>query len=537
MPRAVCLFVLASLTVPFSGRAAAVELEQVVTHENPLFKPTEAHLTVGRDGKAYLANWGMTGARPYGFVLRLGRDGRDKVGVEVLPCWSATANKDGVMATASPGYGGHQLAVYDAAPRAHGGVADFEEAHNPVHIEAGASGDFYGLDTHRRQILRVSPAGKHVRTYPLPDGLPDEKQKRGYRDFRVCEKAEAFYLMSQDGPVPRLLCVGFDGKDRWVYEGRLHQLLIAVHRYTGAFDVDDDGALYVLDGEAAKKIGPDGKPAGEVKLQMGDARPGPDGPGYGYLRLHGDDLLLRRAHASELFRRYDRKTGELKGVISTDHERLRVAFEADLWTAGQAVPIRVELTAGERALSPRWRVWARPFATLDYREFPIKDGAVQVPADAAGLYLVKVTPEVQPWQRLSPSDYLVRAVVEVRQPGTKGSATVLTPDNRSRYGRGEEVPFAVAVRGAEADRAVTLTVRLLDGARVVARAEAEVKGDAEAVPFKLPAALTAALRAGPYTLAVSAPGLSCTSQSLVIGPGRAGPTPFHLVGHLACPWP
>src|SRR5262249_35093922 len=154
-------------------------------------------------------------------------------------------------------------------------------------------------------------------------------------------------------------------------------------------------------------------------------------------------------------------------------------------------------------------------------------GAVQVPDDAAGPYLVKFTPEVEPWQRGSPPDYLVRAVVEVRQPGTKGSAAVLTPDNRTHYGRGEEVPFVVALRGAEADKTVTLTVQLLDGKHILARAETEAKGNAEAVAFKVGKTLTAALKPGTYTLAVTAPGLSCTGQPLVIGPGLNEP-PFHV---------
>src|SRR5262249_36382495 len=201
-----------------------------------------------------------------------------------------------------------------------------------------------------------------------------------------------------------------------------------------------------------------------------------------------------------LCRRYDLKTGELKGVVSTDHERLTATFEGDVWTAGQSVPLRVTLTAGERTLTPRWRVWARPFASLDYREFSLKDGAMQVPADAAGLYLVKITPEVRPWQRLSPSDYPVRAVGEVRQPDTKGSATVLTPDNRSHYGRGEEIPFTVTLRASEPEKNVKLTVRLLDGTRSIAETEAEVKGDAEAVPFTIHKTVTEALKPGPYSL-------------------------------------
>src|SRR5262245_59782494 len=238
MPRASSLLVLALVTLP-AGRAA--QLEQVISHEHPLFKPGEAHLTVGRDGRVYLANLGVSGPRPYGFVLRLSRDGKEKVGAEVVAAaFSATANRDGVMATANPSYGGHRVAVYRPAFRLLGGVADFEEDHNPGHVEAGAGGDFYALDTHRRRVVRHTPAARHVATYPLPDAPPNEKHRRTYRDLRVCEKNRAFYLLTHIGPHTRLLCVGFDGKDRWAYSGRVHSLAVAVHRHTGAFDVDEE---------------------------------------------------------------------------------------------------------------------------------------------------------------------------------------------------------------------------------------------------------------------------------------------------------
>src|SRR5262249_47223836 len=105
------------LALSVAGSAQGETLEKVILRENPLFKASEAHLMIGRDGKVYLSNWGLTAGRPYGFVLRISRGGKDKFRAEVLPCWSATANKDGVMATASPGYGGHQVAVYDPSVR------------------------------------------------------------------------------------------------------------------------------------------------------------------------------------------------------------------------------------------------------------------------------------------------------------------------------------------------------------------------------------------------------------------------------------
>jgi hypothetical protein len=528
---AICL--LLGGLVFFPSRCGATTLEQVVTHEDPMLVPREARFAVGRDGRIYLASLGKSGGGLYGFVLRMDRDGKDKVGASVVPyAYNATANKDGTLITANPPVG-RSVNLYDPAFHAFGKVDDFPEGdHSPVHVEAGAS-DFYALDAHRRQVVRISPTAKALKTYSLPRGEP--REGRWYWDFRVCEKVEALYLLVRESDPPRsfgvfhILCVGFDGKLRWAYQEptSVHELAIG---YTGAFDADDDGNLYVMPpgSEVVKRFAPDGKPLADLRLRMGDARPRPGEPWFTALQVHRSDLFLKRSHDTELFQRYDLASGERGQVVHTTHEKLTATFDGDVWTAGRPVPVAIRLAAGERALSPRWRAWARPFASLDYREFPIRDGAVQVPKDAAGLYLVKFTPEVAPWQRASPSDYLVRGVVEVRQPDTKGSATVLTPDNRSHYGRGEEVPFTIALRGAGAE-AVKLTVQLRDDKGIVARAEAEGR-NTEALSFKLPGTLTAALRPGRYTLAVSAPGLSCGGQPLVIGPGLRR-SPFSIVQH------
>src|SRR5262249_34929687 len=154
--------------------------------------------------------------------------------------------------------------------------------YNPVHVEAGASGNFYGLDDGRKQIVRLGPTGKRGATYRLPDGPPKAKRKPIWRDFRVCEKTKAFYLLPHPDPTARIVCVGFDGRERWAYDKR-----VPVHftadgmRVVAPFDVDEAGVLYVLDGETVKKISPEGKPAGTIKLS--DAK-----SGVVYLRVHGD---------------------------------------------------------------------------------------------------------------------------------------------------------------------------------------------------------------------------------------------------------
>src|SRR5262249_61806812 len=126
MRRVAGVFVLLSLGLP--GRAPAADLEQVISHEHPFFKPPEARLTVGRDGRVYLAVDGKSG-RVYGFVLRLTREGKEKFGAEVFPAQggaaaNATANKDGVMATASPVYGGAQVRPHAPPHRLPGAVAE-----------------------------------------------------------------------------------------------------------------------------------------------------------------------------------------------------------------------------------------------------------------------------------------------------------------------------------------------------------------------------------------------------------------------------
>jgi outer membrane protein assembly factor BamB len=510
------------------GRLPAATLERIISHENPDFHGAlnAPRLVVGRDGLVYLCAQGNNPGGPYSYVLRLTRDGKEKWGGLITAGHNATANKDGIVAAAV--FYGHKVSLYDRTFRSLGAVDDFLQAGGslaPPHVEAGAGGDFYGLDQCRDQVVRLSAAAKVLKVFSIPR---KPKENHTLWDFRVCEKVKAFYVYAQAAPAPRLFCVGFDGKERWSYKGGVSAHADAIG-YVAAFDVDDAGVLYVLaGGSEVQKLSPAGKPLGKLTLRMGKAKPGPNEPGFSSLRVFGNDLLLGRPVATELFQRYDLRSGALRQVVQTDHERLRVTFDGEVWTAGKAVPLRVHLTAGTRTLAPRWRVWARPLAGLDYREFPLRGESVRVPADCAGLYLVKVTPEVLPWQRYgAATSYLVRTVVEIRQPGTKGSATVLTPDNRTHFGRGEAVPFTVVVRGLGDDE-LPLTVELADGKHTLARGRAKVKRGALAVAFQIPATLTAGLRPGRYRLAVSAKGLTCTGQPLVIGPGKAA-APFHFL--------
>src|SRR5262245_41932931 len=115
----------AALALCCPRQAVAVTLEQVISHENALFKAEIARLTVGRDGVVYLAHPGKS-SRMYGFVLRMSRTGGEKVGAEMPFGDNATANRDGVMAVAQPAYGGARVGLYDGQFRSLAGVGGFD---------------------------------------------------------------------------------------------------------------------------------------------------------------------------------------------------------------------------------------------------------------------------------------------------------------------------------------------------------------------------------------------------------------------------
>jgi hypothetical protein len=485
------------LTIGFTAPNRAGELKQIISRENPDFEPFSARLTVGRDGFVYLCS----GHSDTSFVLRLRPDGSEKIGSKVVyAAGNATANREGIVATANAHFA-HKITIYGRGFDELAAVADFLVSDTvgwdaPPHVEAGASGDFYGVDPHRDRILRISPRGKLIKAIAIPHAPAGPGGH--IEDFRVSEKLEAFFVLARSGP---LRCVGFDGKERWTVKANIgwgDGLTI------GGFDVDDDGVLHVIEqrSDTIKRIAPDGTPLALLKLQLGDRKPGFGERGFHGLRVHGSDLFLRRQHPTELFQRYDLATGAFKGVVHSDHARLTVTYPGDVWTGGAQVPFRIACKAGTRDVTPRWRVWARPVSGGDYREFHHRDGQLRVPDDAAGLYQIKVTPEIAPLLSGAVADYQVRGWVEVRQPNTHGSIAVLTAENRMHFGRGEEVPFEIVARGKETDRPLTVDVRLIDGSGTVAEETAHLQGGK--IALRLSSALTAGLRPGRYRL-IAAP--------------------------------
>jgi hypothetical protein len=499
--------------------AAPVTVEKVLSREHPAFDAATARLTVGRDGMVYLAS----GRNADSYVLRVSRDGKDRFGGTVVyALHNATATADGVVATAN-GHFAHKVALYDRSLKPTGELADFLNSDAlgwsaPPHVEAGASGDFYGLDHSRDRIVRLDARGKQLKAYPIPR-RPDKSGQAW--DFRVCEKTESFFVLPHGGPLYR---VGFDGEVKWVLDAKIDPgVRFGSGGNAGGFDVDDAGRLWMTGpaSDEARIVSPEGKLERTLKLTGG-----PSGGAIRELCVHGGDVILRRRGETELFRVHDARTGAFRHAVQAQHERLRVTLASREWTAGESAALKAELEGGK---APRWRAWLRSLDETDDVELTWKDGRVEVPKGLGGVYLLTVSPDVSAWRGGERAEHSLRTWVTVRKKGADGVLSVWAR-GRTRFARGEEVPLTVLLRCKEKGEE-RVVLRLVEARTGKAVAEQEVVLTRNE-PYSGPRAVvrcTAELAPGRYLLTADAPGRTVAPQLLVIGPGRLEEPGFWMV--------
>lgn len=520
------------LTTLFSP-ARAVTREQFLSRENPLYSNRDSELTVGRDGMVYL----HSRVTYNGYVVRMTRGGKEKTGGDTgYATGNVATNADGVLAAANEHFT-HSVGVYDNKFNRLGGVDDFVswtkefgEAsgyNDPARVEAGQSGDFYALDQFRDVIVRISPEAKALKKYAVPrDGTGTDPSILSW-DFRVSEKAELFYVSNR--AKNQIRGIGFDGKEKWK---------TAIDT-TGGWDVDDAGVLYAASPrrDAIQKFGAEGKPAGEINLTgdiagEGDFKSALQKFAITSLRVFGNEVFVKRQHPTEMFLRFDATSGVLKQAITSEFETLKAIYPSEIWTAGQNIDFSIAHTDPIHNAKPQWHVWMRGMTTPDYRELPIQNGKVQVPADAAGIYQIKVTPEVQPILRGTPSEYLVQSWIEVRAADSQGTANVFTADNRVSFARGENIPFAILLRGAKELEGkpllVAVQLRETKSGRVIAEQKSNLSLS-QSSQFSISPTLTNMLLPGHYVLSASTPGLTTVPQQLVIGDTRLKSSFFNVM--------
>lgn len=332
------LFIL-MLWCPLAVGSHAVVLERVISRENPLLGGTGSRLAVGRDGRVYVAS--------DDYVVRMNPDGTGKTGGKVTyAMWNLAANADGIFATANAHFS-RSVNLWAPDFQHLGKVGDFlsndaTEWWGPCDVQAGAGGDFYAADQNRERIVRIGAPGKIVTTYPLA-GTGETFVRRLLR-FRVCESLQRFSIATDKGEIHAL---GFDGQKAWTIQAGIGGN--PWDGYGGDFDVDEAGNFYVLknNAETIQIYGPDGKPGGEIHLQMGDRK----GTRLA-LRLWGNDVFVKRANKIELFQVYARNSGALKRVVNADVEQFRVEYPSDVWTAGASLPLSISLESSGKKIAP-----------------------------------------------------------------------------------------------------------------------------------------------------------------------------------------
>jgi len=494
------IFLVAAALGIFASTAPAETVERIISREDPRYN-AGAGLAAGRDGNLYLASKIQNDA----YVLRVSPDGKERLGGGVVYALNrAVANAAGTIATANSHFK-HSINFYDRHFRklAHSfsefRVGDTVGWDAPGSVDAGTSGDFYALDQHARRIVRLSPAGKLVRVFPIPEEL---KRPAG---LRACEPLEAFFILSQDQILSR---VGFDGKIAW-------------SKKTGTiFDVGDDGGVILLAGGMLKRLSADGEPAvNDVAL---DPAPGK----VLSIALTPAGLAVRRPVMDELFRIYDLDTGGMKHAVPSAHERVSAEFPDRVWTAGQ----KLAFTLSSSKESLQWKVWMTPLGDAAWREIELQDDHLAVPTEFAGLYQLRASPTLSPQ---TPSEYAIKAIIEVREAGAVGTASVWTPMNRVWWAQGETIPFSADLRctGDASPRtaAIALESASSDAAPLWSTEITLEKGTA--AQATVPASTTAHLAPGRYTLRIELPGHTCVAQPVRIGPGPTAAAPFRVTLH------
>ncbi|MCX7934170.1 MAG: hypothetical protein N3A66_02800, partial [Planctomycetota bacterium] len=216
--------------------------------------------------------------------------------------------------------------------------------------------------------------------------------------------------------------------------------------------------------------------------------------------------------------------------VHANCEILRARYPAAIWRAGEAIPFHIEFETPNKDIAPRWRLWARPLEAPAYEEWRLEKDSAVVPPTAAGLYRIKLTPEVKPDEQgldaQIDSEYLLQAVVEIRAPGAIGSLSIYTPDNRIYFSQGESIPISVAAKAGQAGE-IPAVISLRQGKTKLAEQKISCQ-PGEPSSWLLSRALTAALRPGRYLLTAEAEKFTCIPQRLVIGPAQPDP-PFFFV--------
>jgi hypothetical protein len=311
-------FILAGLvlcTGAFSGDLPVLNFSTACHADGAavLFSNRNASISLGQDDQIYLAS----GDR----VLHCDRDGSHPVLGKTGPALTgATANKAGLLAAAHAHFA-RNVTLYsrDYIPLGRFTRLGDYNFTAPAGIEAGPSGDFYVLDQGRDQIIRFHPDGIRAQIYQIPHEEYSD-QRYGYLTrFRVCEQTHALYVVNWQN----IRCFSIDSNEfrftpKLKWELKQPQTAMNLSYGYGGISVDENGVLYIiapLGEESLTSYDTNGNLLKKLPLQVGDHKFVDPARVLGLVVSRGE-AFIRRQHDSEMFLRFNLKTGELLTVVT-----------------------------------------------------------------------------------------------------------------------------------------------------------------------------------------------------------------------------
>lgn len=279
-----------------------------------MFKCDLGTISVCMDKKVYVSSGNM--------IVQCDLDGSGQVGLPRInqTIKGVAVNPQGIIAAAYD-YFGKCVVLFDRDFNTVGQFSRIAGGNfgSPAGIATGQSGDFYVLDQYRDQVIRFHPEGVRCGIYQIP--MEPAGPNGELNHLRVCEKNRTIYLT---GANPLIRCYSIDSpewkftcKKLWEIKTEGSEGNSSWKWGYGGYDVDDDGILYVMEGNdgVIKCYDKDGKPLKDIKLDMKDEFKPVSGK-YKDMRVFNKEIFVKRSHGTEMFQRYDLATGQQKNVVS-----------------------------------------------------------------------------------------------------------------------------------------------------------------------------------------------------------------------------
>jgi hypothetical protein len=291
---------------------AAPDFDSVTIQDVPGYSGNYVRLTVGLDGKVFLAS-GQNKAN--GVLWILDKEGKTLGFSEGMGnnLSGAASNSKGRIALAVP-HVVHSVIFYDSDGQEVGRADDYTQDtggggigyNNPPSVWAGKSGKFYGYDLYGKTVRVYSPEGTEEKKIPLRTEQP----------FSALNGT-----LFADEENQRFLVVTTSAIAEFAMDG--NETSFTPVTLLGPVTMNENGQLYHFDPKLGElhEINSMGESLSTISLPLKAEEGDIDHAWWWSLAVHGDEVFLRKGHPTVLFHRYKLSDGSPVKVVEAAHEK------------------------------------------------------------------------------------------------------------------------------------------------------------------------------------------------------------------------